>query len=114
MVMEGFEKFQKVLLEESKKIILTDWEDNKEELGKALKNRLFGLTGKKHIDHKPTKKEIFCSEMLIGFIEIKTSLDMMSNIEIYVNSFPYKKRAQISKDIFMRYYIKIIYMKFIF
>jgi hypothetical protein len=102
--MDEFYKFQSYLLGEVRATILPIAEQHKEELGETIWNDLLDLKGKKVIDRKLSKKEIFLRELVHGYVEICDSYKSLKDIQIYIGRFPYRK-AGISRVGYLHYHI---------
>lgn len=78
----------------------------KKELGTAIRNTLFGVSGVRSIEYQPTKDEKNFFLLFMAFIEIIKCYEMLSDIEIYISRLPLRKPSTIPKHRFLRYHIE--------
>jgi len=102
--MDEFDKFQSYFWGEVRATVMPIAEQHMEELGETLWNDMLNLKGKKVIDRKLSKKEVFLRELVYGYVEICDSYRSLKDIQIYIGRFPYRK-AGISRVGCLHYHI---------
>lgn len=101
----GYNKYLNSMFSIMRPLFDTTIENNKEDFGNALWNKLFNLDGPKQIRSTPSKREIFIGEIFSRFTEISNAYDQLQNIEIYLRRSPYNSLG-VSKVQYLRYNIE--------
>lgn len=107
-VLEGWDRFNSLIIEEAKRLMLPSFKIRQKELGEAIWNTLFDTGGPTVISHKPSEKTKFFGKIFQGFLEIQASVSTLYDIEIYISSFPYHNK-QITKPRHLRYHLENYY-----
>lgn len=91
-VLKGWTKFQELILAESIKIIIPLVNEHKDEMGKNLWNHLFDTGDLAPISRNISRDERYFNKIFFGYSEISSSMRTLEDIEVYINSFPYRNK----------------------
>lgn len=103
--MNGLEKLHKGLTQEFSRSYVPIAKQHKKELGQSILNSLFDDPGPKYINRTPTPKEIYLKRIFDGFSEIHSSYEALTDIEIYINRFPFAETS-VTKPRYLRYHVE--------
>ena len=103
--MNGLEKLHKGLTKEFSRSYVPIVKEHKKELGQSILNSLFDDPGPKHIYRVPAPKEIYLKRIFDGFLEIHSSYQALTDIEIYINRFPFSATS-VTKPRYLRYHVE--------
>jgi hypothetical protein len=103
--MNGLEKLHKGLAKEFSRSYVPIAKKHEKELGQSILNSLFDDPGPKHINRIPTPKEIYLKRIFDGFSEIHSSYQALTDIEIYINRFPFSATS-VTKPRYLRYHVE--------
>lgn len=90
--LNGWNKFQELILAESIRIIVPLVNEHKDEMGKNLWNHLFDTGDLTPISRNISRDEYYFWKIFSGYSEISSSLRTLEDIEVYINSFPYRNK----------------------
>lgn len=91
-VLKGWTKFQELILKESTKVIIPLIDDYKDELAEVLWNHLFDTGESTSISRNISRDERYINKTFFGYSEISSSMRTLEDIEVYINSFPYRNK----------------------
>ena len=103
--MDGLDKLHKGLTEEIRRSYLPVAKQHEKELGQSLLNTLLDDPGPKHIVRVGTPKEKYLKRIFDGFSEIHSSYQALTDIEIYINRFPFSSTS-VTKPRYLRYHVE--------
>lgn len=91
-VLNGWNKFQELVLTESTRIIIPLVNEHRSEMGKNLWNHLFDTGDLTPISRNISRDEQYFNKIFNGYSEISSSIHTLEDIEVYINSFPYRNK----------------------
>ena len=102
---DGWDKLQFLIIKEAQHIIKPGVDENWDDFGKAIHNTLFDTGGPTIIQKNVKRRDLYFGKIFKGFIEIDSSLRTLTDIEIYIASFPYHNKT-ITKPRHFRYHLE--------
>ncbi len=109
MQLDGyFKKYFESVMAEMESAIRPEYEceETRDELAKALGNRVWGLDGPRIITKRPEDKSVFIfTKLFKPLSELITNMDALENISIYVARFPYSGQ-KVSRLDYLKYHIE--------
>jgi hypothetical protein len=103
--MTGYDSFQHTMFTIATNHIRRGIKPHEREFEEVLWNHLLDRAGPRVLDKKLTVDEQFFAKILQGFLEIRSSLQTLQDIEFYIRRFPYSKTS-ITRPRHLRYHIE--------
>lgn len=103
--MQGFDKFQLVLIEATKEHFGPLEGEERKQLGQVLHNHLFDLDGPRELRRTLDAKQLYFSRLFRGFLEISKSLETLDDIAVYVRRFPFGG-TRITRERYLQFHVE--------